>query len=257
MDEIRDRRDESRRGLSSYRLAPTRPPAVHARPSSVATSAGTGMMASNGIGFPDVMRCCGVRRRAQRGPRVISGRLPCGSFRPVKPGQRTSSPAPARADSDARDRWLRAIEFRVRARVGMDTRSTEPTALKIEELGTLATVVVASAALAVPALTAQAELRGELRAIHTDMRAGQGRLRQDPAALGVQLAVVEHRTDARGTRFVEAQRRPGARPVVFDSLVPTDPSHDGSGSAVVTHVGWRDSARPNRMPDWRHRTRLR
>ena len=87
----------------------------------------------------------------------------------------------------------------------------------------LATVVAAFAALAALVLPAQAGLRQDLRAMQTDMlagqaglrndmRAGQARLRQDLAALGVRLAVVEHRTDALETRFAGAERRPPGSP---------------------------------------------
>ena len=84
--------------------------------------------------------------------------------------------------------------------------------MKIEQFGMLATVVVAFAALAALVLTGQAGLREDLRAMQTDMRAGQaelragqGQLRQDLAALGVRLAVVEHRADAFDSRFEESE----------------------------------------------------
>ena len=106
-------------------------------------------------------------------------------------------------------------------------RSTRRTALKIEQLGTLATAVVAFAALAALVLTGQAGLREDLRALQTDMRtgqaelrAGQERLRQDLAALGVRFTVVEHRADALEVRFAEPERRPGGRPAVSDSPGP-------------------------------------
>ena len=100
--------------------------------------------------------------------------------------------------------------------------------MKIEQLSMLATVVVAFAALAALVLTGQAGIRQDLRALQTDMlagqaelrkdmralqtglqalRAGQVDLREDLARLGVRLAVVEHRTDAFDSRFVEAERR--------------------------------------------------
>ena len=122
--------------------------------------------------------------------------------------------------------------------------------MKIEQLSMLATVVVAFAALAALVLTGQAGIRQDLRALQTDMRAGQAELREDMRAgqvelrkdmragqvelrkdmralqtglqalragqvdlredlarLGVRLAVVEHRTDAFDSRFVEAERR--------------------------------------------------
>ena len=47
----------------------------------------------------------------------------------------------------------------------------------------------------------QAELRKEMRAGQADLRAGQVQLREDLAALGVRLAVVEHRTDTFESRF--------------------------------------------------------
>ena len=151
--------------------------------------------------------------------------------------------------------------------------------MKVEQLGTLATIVVAFAALAALVLTGQAGLRQDLRAMQTDMlagqaelrsdmlagqaglrkemlagqaglrkemlagqaglrkemlagqaglrkemlagqaglRAGQARLRQDLAALGVRLAVVEHRTDALETRFAESERQPARRSAVSGS----------------------------------------
>ena len=106
--------------------------------------------------------------------------------------------------------------------------------MKIEQLGTLATVVVAFAALAALVLTGQAGLREDLRAMQTDMRAGQVELRkdmralragqvqirQDLAVLGVRLAVVEHRADALEVRFAESGRRSGERPAGSDSPGP-------------------------------------
>ena len=123
------------------------------------------------------------------------------------------------------------------------------TALKFEQLGTLATVVVAFAALAALVLTGQAGLRQDLRALQTDMLAGQAELRKEMRAgqaelrremragqaelragqerlrealdrLGVRLAVVEHRVDVLEVRFAKSQRRPGEQPAVSDS--PSD-----------------------------------
>ena len=108
--------------------------------------------------------------------------------------------------------------------------------MKIEQLSMLATVVVAFAALAALVLTGQAGIRQDLRAIQTDMqagqaelrkdiragqaelrkdiragraelRAGQAELRDDLEALGVRLAVVEHRQDAIETRFAVVEQR--------------------------------------------------
>ena len=120
--------------------------------------------------------------------------------------------------------------------------------MRTEQLSMLATVVVAFAALAALVLTGQAGIRQDVRALQTDMlagqaelrnemqtgqaelrkemqtgqaelrkdiralqvemragqaelRAGQAGLREDLEALGVRLAVVEHRTDALDTRF--------------------------------------------------------
>ena len=140
----------------------------------------------------------------------------------------------------------------------MAFQSTGRTALKIEQLSMLATVVVAFAALAALVLTGQAGIRQDLRAIQTDMqagqaelrkdmqagqaelrkdiragqaelrkdiragqaelrkdiragraelRAGQAELRDDLEALGVRLAVVEHRQDAIETRFAVVEQR--------------------------------------------------
>ena len=97
--------------------------------------------------------------------------------------------------------------------------------MRTEQLGMLATVVVAFAALAALVLTGQAGIRQDVRALQTDMlagqaelrnemragqaelRAGQAGLREDLEALGVRLAVVEHRTDALDTRFAVVERR--------------------------------------------------
>ena len=114
--------------------------------------------------------------------------------------------------------------------------------MKIEQLSMLATVVVAFAALAALVLTGQAGLRQDLRALKTDvvagqaelrkdmragqadlhkdmraLRAGQVQLREDLGRLGVRLAVVEHRTDALEVRFADWERRPAEPPVVPDA----------------------------------------
>ena len=129
----------------------------------------------------------------------------------------------------------------------MAFQSTGRTALKIEQLSMLATVVIAFAALAALVLTGQAGIQQDLRAIQTDMqagqaelrkdiragqaelrkdiragqaelrkdiragraelRAGQAELRDDLEALGVRLAVVEHRQDAIETRFAVVEQR--------------------------------------------------
>ena len=59
----------------------------------------------------------------------------------------------------------------------------------------------------------QAKLRKEMRAGQAEMRAGQiqEELREDLAALGVRLAVVEHRTDTLESR-VAATEPPAAEP---------------------------------------------
>ena len=120
--------------------------------------------------------------------------------------------------------------------------------MKIEQSGTLATVVVAFAALAALVLAGQAGLRQDLRAMQTGMlagqaglrnemlagqaelRAGQARLRQDLAALGVRLAVLEHRTEALETRFAGSERSPDERPVASDSPVAgSDPTASLAG----------------------------
>ena len=54
----------------------------------------------------------------------------------------------------------------------------------------------------------QAELREEMRAGQAELRAGQIQLREDLAALGVRLAVVEHRTDALEARWAGTERHP-------------------------------------------------
>ena len=102
--------------------------------------------------------------------------------------------------------------------------------MKIEQISLLATLVLAFAALAALVLSAQAgiredlravridmragqaelreemlagqaELRKEMRAGHAELRAGQIQLREDLAALGTRLAMVEHRTDRLESRF--------------------------------------------------------
>lgn len=54
----------------------------------------------------------------------------------------------------------------------------------------------------------QAELREEMRAGQAELRAGQIQLREDLAALGVRLAVVEHRTDALEARLAATEQHP-------------------------------------------------
>ena len=65
----------------------------------------------------------------------------------------------------------------------MTSRSTGRTALKIEHLSVLATVVVAFSASTAPILSGQSELRRDMWAgqseIRKDMRAGQAELRKD------------------------------------------------------------------------------
>ena len=142
----------------------------------------------------------------------------------------------------------------------MAFQSTGRTALKIEQLSMLATVVVAFAALAALVLTGQAGIRQDLRAIQTDMqagqaelrkdiragqaelrkdiragraelRAGQAELRDDLEALGVRLAVVEHRQDAIETRFAVVERRTVEWPAVSGTSADgSDPSASPAGS---------------------------
>ena len=112
--------------------------------------------------------------------------------------------------------------------------------LKIDQLSLLATVVLAFSALAVLVQTGQAGIREDVRALQVDMlagqaelraemragqaelrkemragqaelRAGQMQLREDLAALGTRLAVVEHRTDTLESR-VAATEPPAAEP---------------------------------------------
>ena len=117
--------------------------------------------------------------------------------------------------------------------------------LKTDQLSLLATVVLAFSALAVLVLTGQAgiredmralqvemlagqsELRAEMRAIQAELReemrsgqaelrqemrsgqaelrAGQVQIREDLAALGARLAVVEHRTDTLESRLAATE----------------------------------------------------
>ena len=121
--------------------------------------------------------------------------------------------------------------------------------MKIELLGQLATLVLAFAALAALVLTGhagtredlralridmlagqaelrkemragqaelrkemrtgQAELRKEMQAGYAQLRAGQVRIREDLAAFGARLAVVEHRTDQLESRFAAMEPRSG------------------------------------------------
>ena len=85
--------------------------------------------------------------------------------------------------------------------------------MKIEQLSLPATVVIAFAALAALVLTGQAGLRQDLRALQADMRAGQAELRagqaelrDDLEALGVRLAVVEHRAGVLEAGFAAVTR---------------------------------------------------
>ena len=142
----------------------------------------------------------------------------------------------------------------------MAFQSTGRTALKIEQLSMLATVVVAFAALAALVLTGQAGIRQDLRAIQTDMqagqaelrkdiragqaelrkdiragraelRAGQAELRDDLEALGVRLAVVEHRQDAIETRFAVVEQRTVEWPAASGTSADgSDPSASPAGS---------------------------
>lgn len=129
------------------------------------------------------------------------------------------------------------------SRLGCSSNLMRRTALKIEQVGVSATVVVAFAALAALVLTGQAGLRQDLRAIQAAMlagqvelrkdmqagqaelrkdmralqaelqagqaglRAGQAELRDDLEALGARLAVVEHRADALETRFAVVEKK--------------------------------------------------
>ena len=56
-------------------------------------------------------------------------------------------------------------------------------------------------------LAGQAELRKEMRAGYAELRAGQIQLREDLAAFGTRLAVVEHRTDKLESRFAALDPR--------------------------------------------------
>ena len=53
----------------------------------------------------------------------------------------------------------------------------------------------------------QAELREEMRAGQAELRAGQVQLREDLAAFGTRLAIVEHRTDKLESRFAAMDPR--------------------------------------------------
>ena len=116
--------------------------------------------------------------------------------------------------------------------------------MRTDQLSLLATVVLAFTALAALVLTGQAGIREDMRALQADMLAGQARLRaemlagqaelraemrdgqaglraemragqeelragqlqirEDLAAFGARLAVVEHRTDALESRWASA-----------------------------------------------------
>ena len=53
----------------------------------------------------------------------------------------------------------------------------------------------------------QAELRKEMRTGQTELRAGQVELREDMAAFGARLAMVEHRTDTLESGVTATERR--------------------------------------------------
>ena len=122
----------------------------------------------------------------------------------------------------------------------MAARPVGGTALKLDQLSLLATTVLAFSALAALVLTGQAgiredmrslqaamlagqaelreemragqaELREEMRAGQAELRAGQVQIREDLAALGARLAVVEHRVDRLEARLA-ATEQPAAEP---------------------------------------------
>ena len=121
------------------------------------------------------------------------------------------------------------------------------TAVKTEQLGMMATVVIAFAALAALVLTGQAELRKDMRAGQAKLRAGQAELRkemregqaelragqielrEDPGVLGGRLTIVEHRADALETRMETVERRTvellaaGSEPPAAPALPPDAP----------------------------------
>lgn len=133
----------------------------------------------------------------------------------------------------------------------MAARPVGGTALKLDQLSLLATTVLAFSALAALVLTGQAGIREDMRALRTamlagqaelraemlagqaelrkemragqaglreemqagqaELRAGQVQIREDLAALGARLAVVEHRTDNLESRLA-ATEQPAAEP---------------------------------------------
>ncbi len=102
--------------------------------------------------------------------------------------------------------------FRIDFRVRMATRCTERTALKIEHLSLMATVVIAFAALAALVFTGQAGIREDLRISLATLHAGQDELRRDIKAVETELRKdmragrAELRKDLRS---VEAELRAG------------------------------------------------
>ena len=74
-----------------------------------------------------------------------------------------------------------------------------------------AAMLAGQAELRAEMLAGQAELRKEMRAGQAELRAGQVQIREDLAALGARLAVVEHRTDILEARLA-ATEQPAAEP---------------------------------------------
>ena len=96
-------------------------------------------------------------------------------------------------------------------------------------------MLTGQAALREEMLTGQAALREEMREGQFELRAGQARIREYLAALGLRLAVVEHRTDALETRLAVVERRTAERPVVTDApATGSDPSASPAGSPPRT-----------------------
>ena len=103
-------------------------------------------------------------------------------FRPSSPGPTCVEPGThtrraRRSITEGSVRWIPNLPQR-----RMNRQSTRRTELKIEQLSMLATVVVAFAALAALVLTGQAGIRQDVRALQTDMLAGQAELRNEMVA---------------------------------------------------------------------------
>ncbi|MDE0458205.1 MAG: hypothetical protein OXI15_13005 [Chromatiales bacterium] len=94
----------------------------------------------------------------------------------------------------------------------MAARPAGGTAVKLDQLSLLVTMVLAFTALAALVLTGQAGIREDMRSLQAamlagqaELRTGQAELREDLGTLGTRLAVVEHRTDGLEARLATTE----------------------------------------------------